>query len=302
MVAILLILGSAILFSFKVILIKLAFRYGADTISILLLRLLFALPFYVLILAYVQQTKHRYWPNHNTWRWLVFLSFIGFYFSSFLDFYGLNYLPAGIERIIIFSTPAIVLLLSFLIYKTKVTKPQIFSAVVCYIGIVIAFLNQDTLTGGKNMMLGALLVLTSAVSYSLYLIFSERVLQRIPTVFFTCSVMIMSTIFVIVHYLIVYDIDDVFSFHRNVYLCGFAMAVFSTVLPTFMMSEGIKRIGAGNSAIFGGIGPISTIILAAVILDEHFSFLQYVGSALVIYGVYILSVNTKKRKQKLKPS
>lgn len=279
------------------ILIKLAFRYGADTISILLLRLLFALPFYCLILAYVQNSKQRYWPDRSTWTWLLFLSFIGFYLSSFLDFYGLNYLPAGIERIIIFSTPAIVLLLSFLIHKTKVTKAQIFSVVLCYLGIIIAFLNQDAMSGGSNIFLGAGLVLLSAITYSLYLIFSEKILQRIPMIFFTCAVMILSTFFVIGHYLIGYDIKDVFSFHSNVYWCGLAMAIFSTVLPTFMMSEGIKRIGAGNSAIFGGIGPISTIVLAAIILDEHFNFLQYVGSALVLYGVYILSIQTKNNKR-----
>lgn len=114
--------------------------------------------------------------------------------------------------------------------------------------------------------------------------------------------MILSTLFVICHYLVGYDVKDVFSFHPNVYWCGLVMAIFATVLPTFMMSEGIKRIGAGNTAIFGGIGPISTIILAAIILDEHFSFLQYVGSALVLFGVYILSINTKKEKLQTKPN
>ena len=279
-----------------------AFRYGADTISILLLRLLFALPFYCLILTYIQNTKHRYTPDRPTWLWLLFLSFVGFYLSSFLDFYGLNYLPAGIERIIIFSTPAIVLLLSYIIFRTKVTRAQIISAIVCYVGIMIAFMNQNPLNGGDNMILGAALVLMSAITYSIYLIFSEKILQRIPMVFFTCVVMILSTLFVILHYLIGYDIAHIFTFHTNVYLCGIAMAIFATVIPTFMMSEGIKRIGAGNTAIFGGIGPISTIFLAAIILDEHFSFLQYVGSALVLLGVYILSTNTKKVKARSKSS
>jgi len=293
-------LGSAILFSFKVILIKLAFRYGANTISILLLRLLFALPIYSLILLYAQNSKHRYTPDRQTWLWIFFLSFTGFYLASFLDFYALNYLPAGIERIIIFSTPALVLIISYLMFKTKITKPQIFSVVTCYLGIIIAFTNQEALTGGSNLWLGGSLVFASALSYSFYLIFSERILQKAPVVFFTCTVMIISTFFVAIHYLIGYDINDIFTLHRNVYFCGIAMAIFATVLPTFMMSEGIKRIGAGNTAIFGGIGPISTIILAAIILDEHFSFWQYVGSALVLFGVYILSVNTKKRKQKAK--
>lgn len=264
------------------------------------MRLLFALPFYVVILIYFQNSNHKYSPDRSTWMWLIFLSFIGFYLSSFLDFYGLNYLPAGIERIIMFSTPAIVLLLSYLIFKTKIKLVQVISAAVCYIGIIIAFINQDSLTGGSNMLLGATLVISSAVSYSFYLIFSERILQQTPIVFFTSTVMILSTIFVTIHYLIGYDLGHILNFEIEVYLCGLAMAIFATVLPTFMMSEGIKRIGAGNTSIFGGIGPISTIILAAFILDEHFSVLQYIGSALVLIGVYILSINTKKRKQKLK--
>jgi len=249
-------------------------------------------------LVFVQNTKHRYWPERPTWFWLVFLSFSGFYLASFLDFYGLNFLPAGIERIIIFSTPAMVLLLSFLIYQTRITRAQILSVIICYVGIVIAFVNQDALSGGSNMILGAALVLASAFSYSLYLIFSEKLLQSIPTIFFTCIVMIISTFFVLGHYLVAYDINHIFSFNTNVYWCGIAMAIFATVLPTFMMSEGIKRIGAGNTAIFGGIGPISAIFLAAIFLDEHFSFLQYVGSGLVLYAVYYLSVNTRKQKNK----
>ena len=229
---------------------------------------------------------------------IIFLSFIGFYLSSFLDFYGLNYLPAGIERIIMFSTPAIVLFLSFLIFRTRVTGIQIISAIICYVGIVIAFFNQDALSGGSNMLFGGALVITSAVTYATYLIYSEKLLQQIPIIFFTCTVMIISTLFVIVHYLIGYEINDIFQLQPEVYLYGFIMAILCTVLPTFMMSEGLKRIGAGNSAILGGVGPISTIFLAAIILDEHFSFLQYVGSALVIFGIYILSKSTKKIKSK----
>lgn len=284
------------------ILIKLAFKHGADTISILFLRLVFALPFYALILAYVQNTKHRYKAKPKIWWSIIFLSFMGFYLSSFLDFYGLNYLPAGIERIIMFSNPAIVLFLSYLLFRTKITSIQIISALVCYVGIVIAFFNQDALSGGSNMLLGGALVLTSGVTYAIYLIYSEKLLQQIPIIFFTCTVMIISTLFVTVHYLIGYTVSDIFLHQSEVYFYGFIMAILCTVLPTFMMSEGIKRIGAGNSAILGGAGPISTIFFAAIILDEHFSLLQYVGSALVIFGIYILSKSTKKIKLQQKTS
>lgn len=294
--AIALIIGSAVLFSVKVILIKLSFRYGVSTISVLLLRLLFALPIYLLILFLFQRSAKSYIASKKTWLHLMFLSFIGFYISSFLDFHGLNYLPAGLERIIMFSNPAIVLILGYLFFKIKITGIQILSTAICYLGIVIAFVNQVEFQGGSNLSLGAMFIFGATITYACYLIFSERILQKIPAVFFTCTVMIFSAVFATTHYFVTEEVTTLFQLDNKVYFYCILMAIFATVIPTFMLAEGIKRIGAGNTAILSGVSPISTIILAAFILDEHFSFWQYVGTFFVLAGVYILTLKTKKSK------
>lgn len=286
-----LILVSALCFAFKAIFIKLMYQYAVPTLSVLFLRLILALPFYVLILAFSIHRQKKSVLTTNTILAIGMMGFLGFYISSFLDFSGLQYIPAGLERIILFSNPTIVLILSYFFLKKKISMYQVAAILCCYVGMGITFLGQPLGIFSNEYLLGGLLVFGAAFSYALYLIGAEVLLRRVPVFIFTSMTMIFSTFFVLIHFGMVEEFGALLRYDKQVYIYAFLMATISTVVPTLMVSEGIKRIGSANSSIISGMSPIFTIILAAIILDEILTAIQYVGALLVVMSVVILSRN-----------
>ncbi len=292
-------LAGAVLFSLKPVIIKLIYNIQTvQTIDLLLLRMLMSLPFYLGILIYVQQKKGLHKLSRKTIAAMILLGFIGFYIASFMDFAGLKFLTASLERVIIFLNPTIVLLLSAVFFKKKIKAKQWLAIALTYTGIVIAFASNDMFNGSEDLFKGASFVFVSAFCYAVYLIGSEIYLRKIGTLEFTCYTMIVAFGCIAIHYTLSSPLDRILSYDFKIYSYTFLMAILSTLIPSFLFAEGIKRIGAPNGSIVGGIGPVSTIIFAILILDESISLLQLIGTVLVIGGVLVISYDSKKKKIK----
>lgn len=281
------------LFSSKAVMVKLAYNYEVDSISILLLRMLFSFPFYIAI-GYMFRGEHVIVkPTQRDYLWLVFFGFIGYYLASYFDFVGLTYIKASLERIILFLYPTLVLLLNRLFLKQAVTKIQIWAIVLTYLGIIIAFSDEVSVSGSK-VYLGGFFILLSAMTYAAYLVGSGWLIPKFGVVRFTAYAMIVSCICVFIHYSLIKELS-LFSFAWEVYLLGFLIALFATVIPSFLVSVSIKMINSSNFAIVAGTGPISTIILAAIFLNELLTWFQLFGALVVITGILLVSINKSKK-------
>ena len=301
-VAGLILVFGAILFSGKAIMVKLALPYGIDPVSLLALRMIFAAPAYVIILAFCLTSEQNRGPQKaallaKELPSVIFLGVLGYYLASYFDFVGLSYIDASLERVILYAYPTLVLLISAVWLKQKISAHQIVAILLCYAGIFVALRSGSTDLQHQHLWLGAGLIFLSAFAYATYLVGSGQLIPRLGVWTFTSSAMIVSAICVITHYALSAPQIALWSHRLPVYGYAFAMAIFSTVLPSFLISIGIKRIGASNAAIFGGIGPVSTIVLASIFLGESLTVAQLLGTALVILGVIYISIQMKSQSR-----
>lgn len=280
-----------VFFSAKAVIVKLAYTYHIDYLTLLLFRMVFSFPFY-LVIAFWKKPIEPSKIKKIDWAWLFFFGFIGYYLASLFDFMGLQYIKAGLERIILFIYPTIVVILSWIFFKTKLTKNQFIAILVTYIGVLIAFWDEIGLRG-DDVLLGGFFIFLSAVTYASYLVGSGWLIPKFGVLQFTSYAMIVSTFIVCVHYFFQGSFD-LFNYPTEVYLLGLAMAIFSTLIPSFLVSAAIQRLGAPTFSIFGSIGPISTILLAFIFLDEKITVLQIVGMFIVILGVTFVSIKRNK--------
>jgi drug/metabolite transporter (DMT)-like permease len=278
-----LVFGAAFGFALKGIFIKSAYRYGIDTISLLSLRFLFSVPFYVFVLSRkrIKEESHPQVPKF-TWIKLFAVGFVGYYVSAYFNLLGLNYITASLERILLFVYPTFVLILRAILLKKRITRLQWLALGITYLGIVLAFLKNFDAHQQKNIGLGAF-----------YLISSDDLIAKLGTTRFT-SWVIISALFPTLLHCYIDNRLAIFNFPTPVYIISMSMAVFSTVLPTFMLSEGIKHVGSGNASIIASIGPIFTIFLATAFLDENIWLEQIIGTIFVLIGVFLISWKGKK--------
>lgn len=282
---------AAVGFSAKAILVKLAYLDSRDAVTMLALRMAFSAPFFIAVALWIRRRDAEPLSAHD-WMLVTGLGLIGYYLSSMLDFLGLQYISAGLERLILFLYPTLTVILSALIYKRAVGRAVIAAMVLSYAGIAMVFLhNVDTQEG--SIVLGASLVFASTLSYSIYLVGAGHTIARIGTTRFTAYAMVVASSASLLQFAIMRPIGAL-DLPLRVYGLSVAMAVFSTVLPVFLLSYAIRRIGSGTAALVGTIGPVSTIYLAYVILGEQISLVQIVGSSLVLLGVLVISLNSKK--------
>lgn len=291
-IGILLAIIGVVLFSAKAVMVKLAYTYKIDTVSLLFFRMIFALPFYVAI-ALWKKPKQPDKINSKDYLWILIFGFIGYYLASLFDFEGLQYIKAGLERIILFVYPTIVVLLSWLFFKKKPSKNQFIAILVTYGGVLITFWNEIGIKG-EGVYWGAFLIFLSAFTYASYLVGSGWLIPKFGVLPFTAYAMIVSAGCVIIHYCFVGDFK-LLDYPLPVYGYGLAMAIFSTLIPSFLVSEAIRRLGASTFSIFGSLGPVSTIVLAYLFLGERISLVQLVGMGIVIIGVVFVS-RTKKNE------
>lgn len=296
LIGIFLSLLGAICFSTKAIFVKLAYRETeVDAVSLLALRMIFSLPFF-LISAFTtsyKSTNVRFTPKQ--WLMVAFIGCLGYYISSLLDFLGLQYVSAGIERLILFIYPTLVLLMSSVMFNKRVSMLQWVAVIITYVGLFIAFFGEVDLTKGadKNFVLGSVMICTCAITYAAYIVGSGQLIPIVGAAKFNSYAMTFACLGVLIHFGL-NSTNSLFSFSPNVYGYSFLMAIFSTVVPSYLVSEGIKRIGSDNAAIVGSVGPVSTIVQAYYFLDEPFSAMQIFGTVLVLLGVLIISRKSGK--------
>ncbi|MCB0507328.1 MAG: EamA family transporter [Bacteroidetes bacterium] len=289
---------GAICFSTKGIFAKLAYQYNVNGLQVLMLRMLFALPFYVLILWNEYRRRKPTSISKNDWTNVIILGLVGYYLAALFDFIGLQYVSATLERNVIFIYPTFVLILSKLFYNRKINKIQITAVLLCYIGIIIAFYSDKAYYKSDSLTKGTIFILLSALTYAFYLVKSDNLIKNIGTIRFTCISMIVSCLAVILHYLLIYGVD-IINFPTPVYFIGFTIAVLSTVLPSFLMTKGISYIGSSNMAIIASIGPIATIILSYYILNEAFTLMHLIGTTFVLIGILIISILSNGKNKRV---
>lgn len=278
-------LTGIILFSTKAIFAKLAYQYEVDAINLLLLRMTFSLPFYLFFAFYKNQEKVT--AAKNDYLWVLLFGFLGYYLASYFDFKGLEYIKASLERLILFIYPTFVVILSFIFLKIKISRYQLYAILVTYLGICIVFLPEIEINNPSTTLRGSLLVLLSAVTYASYVFGSGWLIPKFGAIRFTSYVMIVSSILIIAQFMVESKMNvNVLIFPKEVYIYGLLIALFSTVIPSFLISYAIKELGANQFSIFGSIGPISTLMLAYLFLEERLSSLQLLGSIIVMMGVF----------------
>lgn len=292
---------GAIGFSGKAILVKMAYRdTDVDTISLLALRMLFSLPFFLGMAFFVSNQTGNIKLTAKEWLAVIVIGLFGYYISSFLDFWGLHYISAGLERLILFTYPTMVVLFGAIIYKKKIGTFQMVALLLSYAGIAIAFAADIKAGNNPNVVLGSLLVFTCAFTYAIYVFSSGQIIPKMGTVKFTSYAMLSATVGIVFHYLF----RNQFQFHLlhfepKVYWYSLLMAVFTTVVPSLFVSEGIKRIGSSNVAIVSSIGPLATVAQAYFFLHEPFGWQQAIGTALVVAGVILLGRKLSRDGQKI---
>jgi drug/metabolite transporter (DMT)-like permease len=289
-----LVFGAAFGFALKGIFIKSAYQYGIDTISLLTLRFLFSAPFYIFIILRrrFKEDSHPVIPK-ITWLRVFLIGILGYYISAYFNLLGLNYITASLERILLFVYPTFVLLISAITLRKKITRLQWLALAITYLGILLAFLKHFDAHQQKNIVLGAFWVILSGFTYAFYLVGSDKLIAKIGTTRFTSWVIISAFLPTIIHCYYTNGLN-IFHFPVEVFVLSISMAIFSTVLPTFMLSEGIKHVGSGNASIIASIGPIFTIILATTFLGEKIWAEQIIGTFFVLIGVFLISWKGKK--------
>ncbi len=282
---------AAVGFSAKAILVKLAYLDRVDAVTLLALRMAFAAPFFVGVAVWAKRRHAEPLNTHD--RLLVLgLGLIGYYLSSFLDFLGLQYISARLERLILFLYPTMTVLISAVLYKRAIGRTVIAALALCYAGISLVFMHD---VGAKEggIVLGSALVFASTLSYAIYLVGAGHAIARIGTLRFTAYASLVASAACVLQFLVMRPLSAL-DLSMRVYELSIAMAVFSTVLPVFLLSFAIRRIGSGSASLIGSVGPVSTIFLAYVILGESLSLLQIAGSALVLAGVLVISLNSSR--------
>ena len=284
------VLIATIGFSGKAVIVKLAYQYPVDVMTLLALRMICSLPFFIAMAMWTELSGGGAKMVHNDWLAIIGLGFIGYYLGSYLDFAGLQYISAGLGRLILYLYPTLVLILSALFLGQAIRTRHMLSLALSYGGIVLVFYEQMGIGGDHHaLLLGGGLVFAGAVTYAIYLLAGSRVVFKLGSMRFTAYTSIAACAFVIAHFTVTHG-PSALAVPHPVYWLAFVMAVFSTVLPLWLMAEGLRRIGANQAALVGCIGPISTIVFARIFLDEPITLAQLAGAGLVLAGVMIISV------------
>ena len=287
------VLAATIGLSAKAIFIKLVYLAdpSIDAIAILAIRFFLALPFFIFLLWYVNRNQSPDQPKapfnvSHVWVYLL-LGVMGFYVSAILDFSALAYIPAGLERLILFLYPTFVVVISFFIRPKEVTRTTIIALLISYAGVVVVFIEQAPLLT-PDMTKGALLVFGAAVSFAIYTVASVKPIMEHGSVRFTAYAMFAASGATLAHAFGAHGIG-VLVRSLDVYKYILPMAIVSTVMPLILMAEGIKRIGASSTSIIATSGPVLTISMAYFILGETIGVLQAVGGSMIIAGVFFVA-------------
>ncbi|CBL44574.1 Integral membrane protein DUF6 [gamma proteobacterium HdN1] len=276
-------LAGTFFFSAKAVLVKLAYQYPIDAVTLLTLRMGMALPFYLIIGIFVFRTKlptPLRWADHFN---VIAFGFAGYYLASLFDLMGLQYISAGLERLILYLYPTIVLLLSMVLFKRKIGRVEWTALLVAYIGVLIVYAKDAAILGAQGP-LGVVLIFLCAVTFAIYVVGSGYMIPRMGAMRFTVYAMSVACVAIIIHFFLTRPLASL-NVQVELLVISAIIAVFCTVLPTFLMAWGIKLLGAPRAALVGTVGPMLTILLAYFILGEEFTWVHAVGMLMVVIAV-----------------
>jgi drug/metabolite transporter (DMT)-like permease len=274
--------AGSIAFSGKAIIVKLAYRHGVDAVTLLMYRMLFALPMFLFMAWWAGRGKAAL--TRYDWLGVVGLGFCGYYLSSFLDFWGLEFVSASLERLILYLNPTLVLVLGWVLYKKRITGRQALAMAISYSGVLLVFGHEVSLAGA-HAALGALLVFTSAFTYALYMTYSGQLVQRLGSLRLAGLATTVACVFCLLQFALLRPWDAALVPEPVLWL-SVLNATACTALPVLLVMMAIERIGPGLTAQTGMIGPMSTISMGVLILGEPFNAWIIAGTALVVSGVF----------------
>ena len=276
---------GAIAFSGKAIIVKLAYRHGVDAVTLIMYRMLFAFPIFVLMAWWASRGRPAL--SRKDWLGILGLGVTGYYLASYLDFAGLSYISASLERLILYVNPTLVLLLGLLLYRRSVQRMQALGMLLSYAGVLLVFGHEVTLAGA-NVALGAVLVFLSAISYALYLIYSGEMVQRIGSLRLVGLATSVACVLCITQFVVLRPWSAALVAAPVIWL-SVLNATLCTALPVLLVMMAIERLGASVVSQVGMIGPMSTILMGVVILGEPFTVWVAAGTVLVISGIFVFS-------------
>ena len=282
---ILLAIVGAIAFSGKAIIVKLAYRHGVDAVTLIMYRMLFALPIFALMAWWASRGKPAL--TRRDWLGVLGLGFTGYYLASYLDFAGLSFISASLERLILYLNPTLVLLLAWLLYRRRVQRAQVFGMLISYAGVLLVFGHEVKLEGG-DVALGALLVFLSAASYAIYLIFSGEMVQRLGSLRLVGLTSSVASLLCIAQFVLLRPWNAALVAPPVIWL-SVLNATVCTALPVLLVMMAIERIGASVVSQASMVGPMSTILMGVLILGEPFTAWVAAGTALVMAGIFVFT-------------
>jgi drug/metabolite transporter (DMT)-like permease len=276
---------GAIAFSGKAIIVKLAYRHGVDAVTLIMYRMLFALPIFAVMAWWASRGKPPL--SRQDWWGVLGLGFTGYYLASFLDFAGLAFISASLERLILYLNPTLVLLLGLVLYQRKISRQQALGMLLSYAGVMLVFGHEIDLQGA-DAALGALLVFGSAISYAIYLSFSGELVQRLGSLRLVGLATTVACLLCLAQFALLRPWSAALVAPEVLWL-SLLNATLCTAVPVLMVMMAIERIGAGLTAQTGMIGPMSTILMGVVLLGEPFTAWVAAGTALVIAGIFVFT-------------
>jgi drug/metabolite transporter (DMT)-like permease len=276
---------GAICFSGKAIIVKLAYRYGVDAVTLIMYRMLFALPIFALMAWWASRGKAAL--SRKDWLGVLWLGFTGYYLASFLDFAGLAYISASLERLILYLNPTLVLLLGLVLYRRRITAPQMAGMAISYGGVVLVFGHEITLLGPEAVW-GALLVFLSAISYAIYLVYSGELVKRLGAMRLVGLASTVACLCCLLQFVLLRPLSAAAVAPEVIWL-SLLNATLCTVAPVLMVMMAIERIGASMASQAGMVGPMSTILMGVLILGEPFTAWVAAGTVLVIAGIFVFT-------------
>jgi len=277
---------GAIAFSGKAIIVKLAYRHGVDAVTLIMFRMLFAMPLFLLLAWWAGRGKPAL--ERRDQLAILGLGFSGYYLASFLDFAGLAYVSASFERLVLYLNPTMVLLLGWVLFGRRATGRQLIALAVSYAGVLLVF-GHELQIAGPDVVLGAALVFGSALSYAIYLVYSGEVVKRLGSLRLTGLATSVACVFCIAQFLILRPISAATEVAPQVIWLSVLNATLCTFAPVLMVMMAIERVGSTLTAQTGMLGPMSTILMGVLLLGEPFTAWVAAGTLLVLGGVWLLA-------------
>lgn len=280
-------IGSATLFAIRPIFVKLVYAEGVDSTTLIAFRMLFSMPIYaVLLLWFLRDSERRSRITVKNISATAFIGLLGYYVASFLDLIGLQYVTAQLGRMILYVYPTFVVLLGALLFGERITIRTLISLVITYAGVLLIF-GHDLREFGHDVTVGGMFILSCALVFAIYLLYSKPLITELGSRVFTCIALISASLGIFIHYAITHSVTAP-EINQNAVILILIIAVFCTVIPTFFTTAAVSRIGADKTGIVAMVGPGFTSVFAVSILSEAFTLFHAIGIIVTVFGVWVL--------------